>query len=740
MTYVPGVFEILEKEPQNITVSGLTAKTYGDAPFSLTVTPDPSAHLSAFSFDSSDPNVAEINSAGQITVKGGGTAVVTVTEPGDADYAPFVFAQTLTVAKADLRVAANDARVTYGDDLPAWTMSYAGFVNGDDINDLQTAPGVSLAAAGKITAGTHALIPADGVSNNYNFVYTNGTFTVDQKNIAVSNLSVFDKEYAGGDTAAVVKNFGYTLAGVLTGDDVSINIGALTADFEDGQIGDGKTVTIGGIALIGDDIHNYILNSNSYTTAGNIRADLTARDVADAITGILSLPRDARAVVFPNVPGDFTITIKSSDSAAIDVDGQVRPVDADTPVTLVFTVTKTRDESAADTGDITVVVPESTRRTITFDANGGSVSVTTTQTSADGRLASLPVPVRSGSYRFDGWYTAASDGTSITTDTVFLSDATVYARWTYVSGGGGGGGGGGGIPTANASAANAGLNPTAALFDKNHNTADYKDVAVTLTKNGNTLTAIRNGGYTLKAGTDYTVNGDIYTIRKEYLETLSTGVALFSFDMSGGASQTLAVTVKGAAPGTEPNPMGDPFADVTAGDWFYGDVAYVYANALMGGTGERLFSPRLPMTRGMFVTVLYRLSGEPAVRMNAAFGDNEDTAYYYAAVNWAAQYGVVSGVGENLFAPGANITRQDMAVILARYADFAGIQLPDTQTYGGFLDEADVADYAKASVTRLYRAGIIGGKSGNLLDPRGSATRAECAAILHRYVEKTVDK
>jgi hypothetical protein len=81
-----------------------------------------------------------------------------------------------------------------------------------------------------------------------------------------------------------------------------------------------------------------------------------------------------------------------------------------------------------------------------------------------------------------------------------------------------------------------------------------------------------------------------------------------------------------------------------------------------------------------------------------------------------------------------------MAVILARYADFAGIQLPDTQTYGGFLDEADVADYAKASVTRLYRAGIIGGKSGNLLDPRGSATRAECAAILHRYVEKTVNK
>jgi hypothetical protein len=178
-----------------------------------------------------------------------------------------------------------------------------------------------------------------------------------------------------------------------------------------------------------------------------------------------------------------------------------------------------------------------------------------------------------------------------------------------------------------------------------------------------------------------------------------------------------------------------PFADVKEGDWFYEDVAFVAANGLFSGTSGTAFSPNAPMTRAMFVTVLYRLAGSPAVRENAAFDDVDDASWYGEAVNWAAQSGIVSGVGGGLFAPESNLTREQTAVILLGYAKYAGAAPQGAWAVRlDFADTGKIADWATEGAMYCYMNGILTGKPGGLFDPQGEATRAEAAAMLRQFI------
>jgi hypothetical protein len=179
----------------------------------------------------------------------------------------------------------------------------------------------------------------------------------------------------------------------------------------------------------------------------------------------------------------------------------------------------------------------------------------------------------------------------------------------------------------------------------------------------------------------------------------------------------------------------NPFADVKESDWFFDNMMFAYTHGLFAGTSDTTFSPNTSMTRGMIVTVLYRLAGEPAVSGTNPFSDVKDGTLYTDAVAWAAANGIVSGIGGGKYAPDAPITRQDLAVILMRYANFAGVKLPVTREYVSFLDDADIANYAKEAIEAFFKAGIINGKPGNEVDPTGTATRAEVAAMLHRFLE-----
>ena len=192
----------------------------------------------------------------------------------------------------------------------------------------------------------------------------------------------------------------------------------------------------------------------------------------------------------------------------------------------------------------------------------------------------------------------------------------------------------------------------------------------------------------------------------------------------------------------EENPVNDepvqwtnPLTDVKSGDWFYADVEFACARGLMIGTETDKFDPSMKLTRGTIVTVLYRYAGSTDVSgISNPFSDVPDDMWYTDAILWAVENDIVLGFGNGRFRPNDNITRQDLVVILYRYAGLAKVNLPETLEYQVFRDEADIAGYAKEAIEVFLKAGIITGKPGNLFDPKGTATRAEVAAMLHRFI------
>ena len=181
----------------------------------------------------------------------------------------------------------------------------------------------------------------------------------------------------------------------------------------------------------------------------------------------------------------------------------------------------------------------------------------------------------------------------------------------------------------------------------------------------------------------------------------------------------------------------NPFHDVKNDDWYYDDVKYVSTNGLMSGMTPTGFAPDGLLTRGMLVTVLYRTEGEPFADKGAPFADIDENAYYANAVSWAKQQGIVSGVTETEFAPDENITREQIAAIIYRYAEFKGydISVGENTNILSYTDFDDISEYAVSAMQYAAGAGLIKGRSETTLNPKDNATRAEIAAILQRFIE-----
>ena len=174
--------------------------------------------------------------------------------------------------------------------------------------------------------------------------------------------------------------------------------------------------------------------------------------------------------------------------------------------------------------------------------------------------------------------------------------------------------------------------------------------------------------------------------------------------------------------------------------WAADNILFAASRGLLSGTSDTTFRPNTGMTRGMFVTALGRLADiNPDSYKTGKFTDVKADAYYAPYVNWAAQNGIVEGVTATTFAPDSNINREQMAVIMANYAKKLGYDLPKTLQAVTFADNAQISSWAKNAVRAMQQAGILAGKNGNKFDPKGTATRAEVATILRRFVEIVID-
>ena len=254
------------------------------------------------------------------------------------------------------------------------------------------------------------------------------------------------------------------------------------------------------------------------------------------------------------------------------------------------------------------------------------------------------------------------------------------------------------------------------------------------TNGGDSMQAIRAArGKTLDLSA-YTPMRDGYDFGGWYADAALTQ-RITEIKLSG--SKTVYADWKKREP-NEPDAVKNPFADVNAGDWFYRDVLFSYEKGLMSGMDAAAFAPYANTTRAQIAVIFYRMEGSPAVEGENSFTDvvrGSGTAWFYDAVTWAQQNGIMGGYGNSSFAPNDPITREQLAAIFYRYAQYKGY---DT-TQGGmaireFDDYESISDYAMGAMAWAVNTGLVKGDS-NLLYPKGTATRAEIAALFHRFAE-----
>ena len=238
-----------------------------------------------------------------------------------------------------------------------------------------------------------------------------------------------------------------------------------------------------------------------------------------------------------------------------------------------------------------------------------------------------------------------------------------------------------------------------------------------------TITVTPDEGYELESLT-------VLDSRDNEITLTDKGDGKYTFTMPSGR-----VTVEASFAEIAPEPL--PFGDVDDGDWFADAVRFVYENGMMNGVSETSFAPHAATSRSMIVTILYRLEGEPVVDYAMDFTDVAGDAYYAEAVRWAASEGIVGGYGGGLFGSDDAVTREQLAVILYRYAVYKGydVSIGEDTNILSYADFADLSEYAIPAMQWACGAGIVNGTSESTLTPQGEATRAQVAAMLMRFVE-----
>lgn len=352
----------------------------------------------------------------------------------------------------------------------------------------------------------------------------------------------------------------------------------------------------------------------------------------------------------------------------------------------------------------------------------------------------LDAGMRDG-YTFSGW-TSSNGGTftnassAQTTFKMPKNDTTVTANWVrYIAASTDGNG----IITAevNGAVVEEKTDGSAMPYKITSDTsADYivyansKDTVVfTVTPNsGYSIAKLLVDGSNQGAISTYTFAKDTqnYTIRAE-----------FSKDSTGGSSGSSGSSSKPSdKPATDiPNLPTVTFNDVEDSHWAKADIEFVAGRGLMNGTGNGAFSPNASMTRAMFVTTLGRLAKvDQSQYATSTFADVVTGTYYAPNVAWAAEKGIVSGIGSNKFAPDRSVTREEMAQIMMNYAKAMNIELPKTTPAASFTDAASISSFAAEAINAMQQAGIMNGKDGGKFDPQATASRAEVAAVLHRFV------
>ena len=485
---------------------------------------------------------------------------------------------------------------------------------------------------------------------------------------------------------------------------------------EDLEIGEGESLTLDDGANLDAGGHNVIVDGGTLDEGlAESLDDSVIYKVTKVELNKTSLTLDVGnsdtliAAITPDNATDKSVTWESSAPgvATVDTSGKVTAV---APGTATITVTTT-DGGFTDTCQVTVTAATVPVSGVTLSQNQASLyynrtpnTLTLTATVAPANATNQNVTWASSdpsvaTVDAAGKVTAVAPGTAtITATTVdggFTAICTVTVRPD--------------IPPANPN-----YRITVEATQGGAVTADP-----TAAKAGTTvtLTPVPDRGYQVGAVAVTDRFGDAVAVTEQADGT-------YTFTMPNG-QVTVTVTFEQA-------PL--PFPDVTEGDWFYDAVRYAYENGLMDGVGDNLFAPNSETTRAQLVTILHRLAGEPEPGGDSGFADVETGTWYTDAVAWAAENGIVNGVSDTEFAPGDDITREQLAAILYRYAACQGYDVSQRADLSGFGDASSISDYAQEALSWAHAQGLVLGFEDGSLRPQGTASRAQIAAVLMRFL------
>ena len=701
----------LPKQDVSFTQAGDRTATYGDEAFTNAAV-NKSEQGGAISYASSNEKVATVDQSGKVTILGAGETTITATAAQVADtWAETAVSYTLTVAPKAITANAKAAEKTYDGSTKAdVTVSFDGLVNGD-----QLAAGVDYSVAANYAdpnAGEGKTVQVSLALKNTaaaaNYTLSNPSITLNDGKINKAPAKVLADQniYIRFDDVTQYSRSLANLMPALAG----------VQKYTMGQVADPDSI-----------LATYGVDQKGIFTFG-LKDSLTESDVGKTAAAPILITsnnyEDSTAKMVVNVVYGF-VPVADVEDITVTYTGQ--PV-ADSAIRGTATYQGETVEgtwSFKEGQELTNVADSGPKVAVFTPVDPLYISVETTlwveiqKADPTGQPGYTPIH-ESGKTLADA---ALNVGTITPAGTISWDEedetevlANTDYHWTFVPN-----------DTANYNTLTGTIRP----FERSSGGGVAYAINVEESSGGTVTASHKNASkwtqvtLTVKPETGYVLDQLSVTGEDGEVKLTDKGNGKYSFVMPGSA-----VTVE--ATFTQEGAL--PFADVKSGDWFYDAVAYVYDQDMMNGVSNSQFGPNTNLTRAMIAQVLYSMENTPAAS-SGNFTDVAAGSWYADAVNWAAAQGIVTGYGNGTFGPEDNITREQMALILYQYAGMKGYDRSKQGDLSVFLDAAQVSDWAKEAMSWAVGEGLLSGKGSGVLDPTGTATRAEVAQILMNFCE-----
>ena len=759
ISYTKGTLTISDKAAQTITAADVTA-TYGDTGKSVNATTSGNGAIS-YAVKSGSGDYIDVAADGKLTIKkvpADGKAYVIVTAAGTDDYAETTKEVTVTISKATVTIKAKDQSIYVGGTVPTLgsdSYTVTGLVDSDT---LATNPTLAYSSTPDNTkAGTYTITPSGAAAgDNYEISYQNGTLTISARPAPSTPSTPSSSDSSDRDTTPSTPSTPSTTTETKTSETATAADGAaVTTELDastttktnsDGSVTvtDKATETVKTENADGSAVETKTEKTNAETTGSKKNADgsvtdttkvqntETVKETATDANGSQTVTetkteQEQNTAVTTKDNADGSKSEKTETTETVKVTEKV--TDGSGKVTETVTTTKTEtvtDITAAQDGTATGT---STTTTTVTDDKGNVLSTTVTEaeikasTDANGMVttktaATTTTTDAQGNETVEKTVTTENKAPDGSTGTVVKDESgSIVSQSTTISQKEAEAARDEGRPAQSPltvtpvpeavenSARSVQVNMPAVLYDKDGDgivtVAEMPKVEIQVTYSGPGVVAKEKDA-----------NGNLTRIAECYEGSVIVPV-------TGTGEIVIVDNTK-------------TFADVAGSDWYSEYVTFVTAREIFNGTGGGQFSPDATMTRAMLAQVLYNFARGAKAGDGTAFADVSAGDWFNAAIGWAYENGVVTGYG-GTFGAQNNITRQDMATILYRYAKQAGYDVSKTASLDKFSDAGDVADYAAEAMRWAVGMGLIEGSDGKL-NPTGNATRAQVAAIMTRFV------